>query len=368
MWKQQIALRNVLGDPWPSMSVEHGRDAFRNDIDDRIALVATLNEVNRLGRDPNRTAQQKKDVTDQAVRSAHISAELLSRGIISKDGKKSQNASPSSSPSAMAAANHRSWGPEWPGARSDDSQSRSANPPRGRTPSASPSRQADRAGGGDAEYMMNLTATERRLIERYRQQLQEGQPDSSSGGGGAPLPHEVRSRSLPRERPRGRYLKPVVEVAEECVSDGEDVSYVRGVQQAVNKGRFVSQSKTGKDGKTMLEGGSFIETFDPPSKGTGGGVTLPKGFGRVPSAGKKTKTLSSIPAMFAEADQTLTDPLPIHRGPIGVTHASLFGQIRHFRNPGCGVAEMPDSGNTEIRREPQREARSSDVSTPNMPV
>ena len=105
MWKQQIALRNVLGDPWPSMSMvmcascnkrarsapptprharscgwhgssgkpcsaplspcatarppkpcpalsharrvqEHG-NAFRNDIDDRIALVATLNEVTR---------------------------------------------------------------------------------------------------------------------------------------------------------------------------------------------------------------------------------------------------------------------------------------------------------------------------------
>ena len=168
MWKQQIALRNVLGDPWPSMSMvraspatpqasatntrggsgdggsgepgralrpcaatcprvcaptpvalaharglvqEHGK-AFRNDIDDRIALVATVNEVrccghalprartafcvpavrvccpravhvsalnctldvspaqvNRLGRDPQRTNSQQRDVTEQALRS-----------------------------------------------------------------------------------------------------------------------------------------------------------------------------------------------------------------------------------------------------------------------------------------------------------
>jgi len=173
----------------------------------------------------------------------------------------------------------------------------------------------------------------------------------------------VRSRSLPRERPRGRYLTPVVEVAEECVSDGEDVSYVRGVQQAANKGWYTSQPRAGKDGKTVLEGGSFSETFDPRSKGSGSGVTLPKGFSRATSAGKKTgKTLSNIPAMFAEADQTLTDPLPVHRGPIGMIHASLFGQIRHFRNP------ETEERNTEIRREPQRESRSTEASTPNLPV
>jgi len=47
-----------------------------------------------------------------------------------------------------------------------------------------------------------------------------------------------------------------------------------------------------------------------------------------------------------QADQTLTEPLSVHRSP-HVPHASLFGQIRHFRNP------ETEERSLEIRREPQ---------------
>jgi len=215
------------------------------------------------------------------------------------------------------------------------------------------------SGANGQQYMMHLTATERKLIERYRQQLQGGADPSGAGV----LPHETRSRSLPKERPRGRYLTPVAESVEECVSDGEDTSYVRGVQSSLNSRRGAPV-----DGKTVLEGGSFIETFDPPKASTrSSGLRLPKTMKGVPSGGKKVvKKVASIPAsmpaIFAEADQTLTESLPVHRGPIGVTHASLFGQIRHFRNP------ETEERNTEIRREPQREARGADAVTPNLPI
>lgn len=179
------------------------------------------------------------------------------------------------------------------------------------------------------------------------------------------MPNEVRSRSLPKERPRGRYLTPVFESAEECVSEGEDVAYVRGVQSAAHSRRNPAAPA---DGKTVLEGGSFIETFEPPGASTrSSGLKLPKTIKRVPSGGKRVaKKVASIPAsmpaIFAEADQTLTESLPVHRGPIGVTHASLFGQIRHFRNP------ETEERNAEIRREPQREARGTDAATPNLPI
>jgi hypothetical protein len=244
--------------------------------------------------------------------------------------------------------------------------------------------------------MMHLTATERKLIERYRQQhaqqvehaMQQQQQhggahhkaaDGLAGGGSTqsyevPYHFQMRSRSLPKERPRGRYLQPVAEGAEEYLSDGDDVPLLlRGVHRQA--------------GKTVLQGGSFIETLDSnaldgarghqghkgerrskaeASEGDKRSVKvfakLEKSFTRAASGGKKT-TLANIPAMFAEADQTLTDSVPVHRGPIGVTHASLFGQIRHFRNPESEVRE------TEIRREPQWEgAHSSEYVTPNLPV
>ena len=71
----------------------------------------------------------------------------------------------------------------------------------------------------------------------------------------------MRSRSLPKERPRGRYLTPVVESADECVSDGEELSssYVRGLQHSARRGAAVPGAG---DGKTVLAGGSFCETFD----------------------------------------------------------------------------------------------------------
>ena len=88
MWKQQIALRSVLGDPWPSGSIQRGAIRADSDIDDREALVASMNEINRMGRDTNRTAQQHRDVTEQAIRSASVSAEMLSRIISGSDAER----------------------------------------------------------------------------------------------------------------------------------------------------------------------------------------------------------------------------------------------------------------------------------------
>jgi hypothetical protein len=66
-----------------------------------------------------------------------------------------------------------------------------------------------KGGGPDGQaYMMNLTETERKLIERYRASLQGGEEGGEAGGNGVegdgggawnfvPTQH-VRSRSLPR--------------------------------------------------------------------------------------------------------------------------------------------------------------------------
>jgi len=63
MWKSQIALRHVLGDPWPSMSLEA---RGLNDVDDRVTLVAAMNEISRLGRDNlTRTNEAHREVTEQ---------------------------------------------------------------------------------------------------------------------------------------------------------------------------------------------------------------------------------------------------------------------------------------------------------------
>mmetsp|Transcript_12952 Transcript_12952/g.45533 ORF Transcript_12952/g.45533 Transcript_12952/m.45533 type:complete len:117 (+) Transcript_12952:78-428(+) len=77
MWKSQIALRHVLGDPWPSMSLEA---RGLNDVDDRVTLVAAMNEISRLGRDNlTRTNEAHREVTEQVLISAVTSAEALSR-------------------------------------------------------------------------------------------------------------------------------------------------------------------------------------------------------------------------------------------------------------------------------------------------
>ena len=45
----------------------------------RTVLMHMCWQVNRLGRDPQRTNSQQRDVTENAIRTAHVSAEMLTR-------------------------------------------------------------------------------------------------------------------------------------------------------------------------------------------------------------------------------------------------------------------------------------------------
>ncbi|KAJ1480238.1 hypothetical protein T484DRAFT_2813715 [Baffinella frigidus] len=69
MWKNQIALRNVLGDPWPTVQKEEG---FGHEIDDRIAMVASMKEVARLGSSTlTRSAETAREIQEQHMHSAN---------------------------------------------------------------------------------------------------------------------------------------------------------------------------------------------------------------------------------------------------------------------------------------------------------
>jgi len=301
-----------------------------NDVDDRITLVAAMNEISRLGRDNlTRTNEAHREVTEQVLISAVTSAEALSRIIQRSQMSSSErhaNASRESADNSSSARSHR----RHEGAASvlqNDMDSEQL----------------------EEHFIMNLTAQERLLIERYRAQ-KVAECIGVSKSTGRPVLSR-RSKSLPKERPIASKLERVVEEACEWVSEPE----VGEFGELSRKNERSQSLPHGIPVQIMLEGGSKIEQFQPPKPSSTKAKIVellhslpgsppsnknakmwdsqshsPGSAGALKAQWSNTKVLSGL---GREADQTLTEYNSSAQRGVVMPHASLFGTLRHLRNP-----------------------------------
>mmetsp|Transcript_12954 Transcript_12954/g.45541 ORF Transcript_12954/g.45541 Transcript_12954/m.45541 type:complete len:221 (+) Transcript_12954:548-1210(+) len=197
---------------------------------------------------------------------------------------------------------------------------------------------------------MNLTAQERLLIERYRAKKMAESNGVSSSSTRRPVLSR-RSKSLPKERPIASKLERVEEEVTEWVSEPEAGDY-----PDLSRKNERSQSLPHRiPVQIMLEGGSKIEQFQPskPSSTKAKIVELLHSLPGSPPSNKNVKmweaqsrspgSAAALKAQWSntkvlsglgrEADQTLTEYNSSAQRGVVMPHASLFGTLRHLRNP-----------------------------------
>eukprot|EP00285_Hemiselmis_virescens_P005550 CAMPEP_0173378434 /NCGR_PEP_ID=MMETSP1356-20130122/1593_1 /TAXON_ID=77927 ORGANISM="Hemiselmis virescens, Strain PCC157" /NCGR_SAMPLE_ID=MMETSP1356 /ASSEMBLY_ACC=CAM_ASM_000847 /LENGTH=98 /DNA_ID=CAMNT_0014331497 /DNA_START=99 /DNA_END=392 /DNA_ORIENTATION=- len=90
MWKQQVALRNVLGDPWPTMV----NMPTSGNAEDRMTLVEAMAEATRMGNPSGRgrDEQARREIAEQAMLTGTVSAEATSNLLHEAAARRRDNA------------------------------------------------------------------------------------------------------------------------------------------------------------------------------------------------------------------------------------------------------------------------------------
>mmetsp|Transcript_60252 Transcript_60252/g.123776 ORF Transcript_60252/g.123776 Transcript_60252/m.123776 type:complete len:349 (-) Transcript_60252:190-1236(-) len=340
MFRQQVALRGMLGDPWPTMVLDAGANGSQ--VDDRVQLVASLQEMGRLGASSlTRGNEAHREIAEQHLISAATSAEALS-SILRDSVDSQQGSTPHGGPSQQQpAAGPPPRTPPSPAQESRIRKMRKVAPAEGNDGEQdSPS--------DSSSSSVPLTAMERKLMEAYQfpfpdpvnlqQGLQHGPAPSDCADplGQDPLGASISASLQSHCAPQPRDKLPTVNEGDSADAKFEEAERTAAALGQALRQSVLEQSKgpnpTGCS--VVLDGGSSIEPFTPSSSRVL--PTSPSGGGGPKGAWGQTKILTK---MVREADQNLTDGTPIPRATTQMPHASIFGAFRHLQHPEDNIEE-----------------------------